>query len=166
MPWAEVVVKFVDCHAVELCMRAYPGHPQGCPNVANKPGCPSVLYAPPLLLDVSKRVYAIWNAFDLAGHIARMRALHTRWTERQLVCCRYWQGGARKALRAEVRNWIQAGYPDRMLNEGGGFGIAGTPEACGVDVSATMLTAGIKLEWPPRIVAYQVVLAGIINRGG
>lgn len=34
------------------------------------------------------------------------------------------------------------------------------PEACGVDVTATMKLIGIDLEWPPVNVAYQVALVG------
>ena len=35
------------------------------------------------------------------------------------------------------------------------------PEAAGVNVTATMASIDIDLEWPPVTVAYQVALAGI-----
>jgi len=31
----------------------------------------------------------------------------------------------------------------------------------GVDVTATMRSAGVELEWPPRKIAYQVYLVGV-----
>lgn len=38
------------------------------------------------------------------------------------------------------------------------------PEAHGVDVTTTMLSLGVKLEWPPVTVAYQVALLGVAKR--
>jgi hypothetical protein len=35
-----------------------------------------------------------------------------------------------------------------------------TPEAAGVNITATMKSIGIDLEWPPKTVTYQVVVAG------
>jgi hypothetical protein len=38
------------------------------------------------------------------------------------------------------------------------------PEACGVDVTATMASIGVALEWPPVSTAYQVALVGSPGR--
>ena len=38
------------------------------------------------------------------------------------------------------------------------------PEAMGLDVTATMKSIGVVLEWPPRELAVQVALAGTLKR--
>ena len=95
--------------------------------------------------------YCIYNAFDLAEHVARMRKRHPEWSERQLRCCLYWQSGARKRLREKVDAFCAA-HP--------GLVAVYCPEANGVDVTATMASLGIQLEWPPVSLAYQVALVG------
>lgn len=139
----------------ELCQRPYQDHPRGCPNYGKRRSCPP---ATPLLgeaLDLEEPVYAVYNAFDLAGHVARMRERHPGWSLRQARCCLYWQGTARKQLRLKVeafrRQVERGGLPWRLVN---------APEAYGVDVTATMASIGIHLEWPPETVAYQVALIG------
>jgi hypothetical protein len=104
------------------------------------------------VLDLSAPVYAIWNRFDLAAHVARMRARHPGWTDRQLRCCRYWQPGARRELRGRIREFLEGHR---------GWAVVACPEACGVNVTATMESIGIMLEWPPIRFAYQVALAGL-----
>ncbi|OQB78726.1 MAG: hypothetical protein BWX88_05091 [Planctomycetes bacterium ADurb.Bin126] len=144
-------------HAVrKLCWKPYPGHPHGCPNFAQKRGCPPAAPLIETILDLTKPVVAIYNVFDLGAHRERMRAKHPDWTRRQLDCCLYWQPGARKALRAEVAAWIT----EQPLGMSGRFQIVATPEATGVNLTETMRSAGIVLEWPPNDFAYQIVLAG------
>lgn len=150
MPWIEVH-PVVNYRVRGLCAAAYPGHPRGCPNVGKKSTCPPLAPRIESELDLSRTVLAIYNVFDFAGHVNRMRGAHPGWSERQLANCLYWQPGARKHLRAEIV---------ACLREHRGLHIAGTPEAMGVDLTATMAGVGIDLEWPPRTVAYQIVLAG------
>jgi hypothetical protein len=87
-----------------------------------------------------------------ARHVARMRERHPAWSERRLRCCLYWQGRARAALRREVQVAMQASPGSRAVY---------CPEACGVNVTATMASIGIELEWPPVTLAYQVALVGM-----
>jgi len=139
----------------KLCRRVYPGHPRGCPNYGIKPGCPPT--APMYdsvynLRDLERPVIAIINWFDLTQHVARMRERHPDWSERQLYCCLYWQKGARRDLKREV---------DEFLETRPAYRAEFTPEAMGVNVTATLKAAGIVLEWPPRKRAAQVALAGI-----
>jgi len=140
-----------------LCTRAYPGHPRGCPNFGSKPGCPpqAPLLADVLMLDMP--VFAVWNVFDLAGHVERLRAKHPTWSNRQLVCCLYWQPMARIALRWEIRQLIRGPY--RLLR------VVTCPEAMGVNVTETMRAVGVELEWPPVKRAVQVALAGTVKTG-
>ena len=96
-------------------------------------------------------MYCVFNKFDLGTHVERMRAKHPSWSERQTYCCLYWQNTARKQLRQKV---------EAVLSERPECVALYCPEACGVDVTATMASIGIELEWPPVNVAYQVALVG------
>ena len=135
----------------QLCTKPYPGHRKGCPNFGKRPTCPP---GAPLLwqtLDTQRAVFAIWNRFDLAAHVARMLVKHPTWSERQLRNCLYWQGTARKQLREKI---------DRFLVERPRQRVILCPEACGVNVHETMAALGVHLDWPPTRCAYQVALAG------
>lgn len=87
-----------------------------------------------------------------------MKAIHPGWSQRQVECCLYWQGTARKQLRAEIDIFAFSitQYIIQILTR---------PEANGVNVTATMKTVGIELEWPPNKKAYQVALAGTKLKG-
>ena len=137
--------------ARELCVRPYPGHPRGCPNYGKKVGCPPGMPFVEDIIDVRKQTFVIWNRFDLGLHIARMRQRHPEWSERQVRCCRYWQGTARSRLY-ELLGFFSFEHP--------GMAIVECPEATGVDVTATMSRIAIDLEWPPMKWAYQVLVAG------
>ena len=146
-----VVVPVQDPNVRGLCRRPYAGHPKGCPNWNKRSVCPPESSQLKDLLNSEKPVYCIYNKFDLAEHIARMRKKHPDWSERQLHCCLYWQGTARKQLREKVKAFLVR-HPGQL--------VLPVPEACSVDVTATMATIGITLEWPPKQFAYQVALAG------
>jgi len=141
----------IDLRVRGLCRRPYAGHPEGCPNWNRRPTCPPEAPLLGRVLVLNRPVYCIHNRFNLASHVARMRAKHPNWSERKLRCCLYWQGTARAALRRRVSEFLEA-HP-RLLP-------LYCPEACGVDVTATMAAIGITLEWPPVHVAYQVALVG------
>ena len=156
MPFIEVK-PIVDHTVRSICVRPYPGHPKGCPNFNKKHGCPPKAQLIENIIDLSKHVIAIYNVFDINKHIQNMRFKHPTWSERQLVCCLYWQGTARKQLKNEISKYIDHWKKDVKNN----IRIIECPESCGVNVTATMHRVGIELEWPPRIKAYQVVLAGV-----
>ncbi len=145
------VAPAIGTNVHRLCRRPYPGHPRGCPNWGKRPTCPPKAPLLRHLLDLRKPVYCIWNAFDLGSHVARMKRKHADWSDRRLRCCLYWQGTARAALRRKLEAFL-ADHP--------GLIAVTCPEACGVDVTATMASLGIPLEWPPVSVAYQVALLG------
>ncbi len=143
-----------------LCVRRYPGHPHGCPNFGKRASCPPQA---PLLadtLDLTRPVWLIYNAFPIGEHAARMRTAHPGWSDRQVYCCRYWQGTARKQLLMRIADFRLSGLSDEAMR------VLRCPEACGCNVTATMATVGIRLEWPPREVAYQVALAGTPRKAG
>lgn len=134
-----------------LCVKPYPNHPRGCPNFFKKKGCPPTCPTIDKTLDLAKPVYAIYNIFDFKAHTDKMRKKHPEWTQRQVECCLYWQGTARKQLKAEIK---------KFLEEFPGMKIVDVPEAQGVNLTETMKRAGIRLEWPPVNVTYQIALAG------
>ncbi|MDR3591562.1 MAG: hypothetical protein P4N41_18050 [Negativicutes bacterium] len=149
MAWIEV--KPVIDHSVRnLCTTPYPGHPRGCPNYGKKIGCPPETHLFDQVYDLNQPVFAVYNVFDMAEHIRRMKVAHPAWSDRQLRCCLYWQGGARVKLREAIPYFLRE-YP--------GYNIARTPEAMGVNIDATMAAAEIKLEWSPTTKAYQIILA-------
>jgi predicted metal-binding protein len=153
---SRVTVK-LDPSVRDLCRRPYPGHSRGCPNAGKKFGCPPA--APPLgeLLDLSRKVYAVWVDFDLAAHRRRMLAKHPDWSDRQANCCLYWQRTADGQLADHIldllRNGLRQIIPPPIKT-------VFCPEACGVDMTATMLTAGIALEWPPVETVRKIKLIG------
>ena len=159
MPWRQVE-PVVDAGVREVCRKPYPNHPRGCPNHGKRATCPPQAPAISDVLDSYKPVWAIWNVFDLAAHIEKMRARHPAWSPLQLVCCLYWQRTARKALRAEIDMFVF----ERQAAGGGPLRIIACPEACGVNVTATMARIGERLEWPPKTITYQVALAGTARR--
>jgi len=150
MPHA-LVTPVLDPKVRALCARPYPGHPHGCPNVGQRDTCPPQARLLQELLDLDRPVWAVWSSFDLGAHVERMRAAHPGWSDRQLVNCLYWQGGARKVLRGEI---------DTFSRLRPGLLVLKCPEACGLVVTPTMASIGVELQWPPRTIAYQVALAG------
>ena len=141
---------------VGLCLQPYHNHPKGCPNWGKKKSCPPEAKPVGKIIDMRRPTYCVYNVFDFAGHINKMRKKHPAWSYYQLRCCLYWQGTARKQLREKLTTFLELFLDYTVLL---------TPEACGVDVTATMASAGIVLEWPPENVVYQVALAGIGYKG-
>lgn len=141
----------MDRRICGLCVRPYPGHPRGCPNFNKKKGCPPKVPALNDVIDLRESVYAIWNCFPLGAHVRKMKARHPTWSDRQLYCCLYWQGTARTQLRLMTQD---------ALRRNPTLTVVRCPEAHGVNVTATMASVGVELQWPPREWAYQVVLMG------
>lgn len=161
MPAAQVK-PVIQPEVRQLCVKPYPGHPRGCPNHGKRATCPPqarMLYD---LLDPAGPIWAVWNRFDLAAHVERMRAKHPDWSWRQLTCCLYWQRGARKQLVREALQLMNTEMLDicAALSGAGRPQFVACPEAMGVNVTATMEQIGITLEWPPKTVTYQVGLVG------
>lgn len=136
-----------------LCLRPYPNHKKGCPNYGKKKGCPPDVPIFDRFYDLLNPIYAIYNKFDFKGHVDRMKAKHPDWSKRQLECCLYWQGAARKKLKERIE--IFGRFTGRR------YVVNIVPEAMGVNVTETMKRVGIELEWPPVNVAYQIAMAGI-----
>ena len=135
-----------------LCIKPYIGHLKGCPNFGKKDICPPISPLITDVFDMDKPIYAIYNKFNFGAHVTKMKEKHPNWTIRQLECCLYWQGSARKQLKNEIVSF---------LKEHKEYHVLVCPEACGVNITETMAQIGINLEWPPKTNAYQIALAGI-----
>jgi len=143
-----------------LCARPYHGHPHGCPNCGRRPSCPPAAPLIDRVLDLSEPMFVVATPFDLGWHIEKMRRRHPDWSERQLRCCLYWQGTARK----QHRQAIAANVPWRFPN---GYRLVHTPEGHGVNVTVLMASLGaqsVTLEWPPEKTSYVVSIGGTACR--
>ena len=148
-----IVIPEIDYNVRQLCKRPYPNHSNGCPNFGKRASCPPKCKRFETIITTNSSIYVIWNIFDFAKHVAKMKAKHLNWSQRQLECCLYWQGTARKNLRIEIERF-KTKYPFDWM-------ILLCPEACGINVTTTMAKLGHKLEWPPVNKTYQVAIAGI-----
>ena len=149
----EPVIAYREC--LRLCVKPYYNHKKGCPNFGKKKGCPPGTPAFHSVYNLSKPVYAIYNVFNFRDHIERMKVKHSNWSQRQLECCLYWQGTARKELRIEIEKFKQM-FPSEYV-------ITKCPEGMGVLVTNTMRKIGVSLEWPPKNFTYQIAFAGILK---
>jgi hypothetical protein len=107
--------------------------------------------------EMNQPFWLIVNRYPFGEHVEKMRSKHPDWTDRQLSCCLYWQGTARKQLDLLIKEfWVE--HP--------GARVARCPEAMGLDVTATLKSVGVEIQWPPRDFALQVALAGTERLGG
>ena len=147
MPLDEVVFD-IRARNGEWCMAPYPGHPRGCPNY---PACvkehPNFKTLPP------RKWFALVEDFDLKAHAEKMKAAHPDWTERQARCVLYWQNGVRKRLSEKALKEYRPLEGDILLT---------IPEACGVNVFATMAQHGLILKKNPDVV-HKIMLIGKIG---
>ena len=166
MSWS-IVDPVIDLSVWFLCLKKYPGHPKGCPNYQKKKGCPPNCPTIDQLIDLEKPVYVIWNEFDFDGHCQRMQAAHPRWSKRQIECCLYWQPKARKDLKKIIERFEARSLFEAMdhVGEVPEPCIVMNPEGAGVNVTETMKSIGIDLQWPPVTKTYQIVLAGMAVAG-
>lgn len=142
----------IDLRAREWCKLPYPKHPRGCPNYdSGRDTCPPNA---PLVFDKFDLNKQHWFAivdFNLKEFKERMRLLHPCWSERQLGCCLYWQGGVRKRLREFAGNFV-------MENMGTEFSTC--PEAMGVHVINTLKKFNIPIKKDIDDTVFKVAMIG------
>lgn len=148
----ENITPVIDYKTRKVCLLPYSGHPDGCPNFGKKKTCPPKAPMFKDYFDLSKPFYLIINRFNFREHINKMKNKHPEWSDRQTRCCLYWQSSARKYLKIAIKDFLKT-HPE--------YHVTTTPEAMGVDVTKTLKSVGINLEWPPENFTYQVALAGI-----
>ena len=148
------VVPIIKHNVRNLCRAKYPGHKDGCPNYDKKEWCPPQAPLFDEYYDMEQPIYIIWNKYDLKTHVDKLKSKYPHWSERQLKCCLYWQPTARKQLKKEIVEFIR---------NNDGYKITTCPEAMGVNITETMKSIGVELEWPPQTVTYQIAMAGKIK---
>ncbi|MBU3941881.1 MAG: hypothetical protein KKF74_03135 [Nanoarchaeota archaeon] len=147
-----------DSKIQDLCKNEYYKHPNGCPNLGKKEGCPPNQPMINRFLNFEKDLYIIYTQFNVGEFAERMRLKHPEWSEhpRQWYNPRIWQPQARKLHHTE-----QA----KATKENNLTKIVSSPEAHSVNVTELMKNLGITLkwEWPPEhIVENQKYLNNIV----
>lgn len=145
----------IDYSVRELCYRPYQNHPKGCPNFGKRPTCPPRCLKLENAFDVPKGFWVVWVDFDFAIYRRNMKRKHPNWSQRQIDCCLYWQGGVKKKLKEAVVDLMY------YLDGRGDWYATDCPEAFGVNVTETMKTLGVILEWPPENIVYKIAIIGI-----
>ena len=140
----------IDYRAREWCRLPYPSHPRGCPNYDHKAICPPKVCLVEDFVDLDRPLWLVVEPFDLAGHMARMRANLPEWSDRQLRCVIYWQGGVNKRL--------EQGCRELATKVGGVYTIC--PEAMGVQVIKTAKQSGIPIKPRPDGWVFKAGLVG------
>jgi predicted metal-binding protein len=148
----------VDYAVRRLCTHPYYNHPKGCPNFGKRNTCPPQAPLIENVLDMSKKILAVWVSFNLADHRNEMRKKHPAWTRRQLDCCLYWQGRLNKRLGRLVDEQLTRYM---LVDNQTALVVLHVPEANGVNVTETMKQCGVELEWPPERTVVKVALIGI-----
>jgi len=146
--WSDLVIS----HDVrDWCRYPYPNHPHGCPNYDHADRCPPRSLMLDEYFDTAKPVGFVYATFDLAAHVERMRQKHPNWSQRQLRCVLYWQGGARSRLKkATIKYMDQKGFPDYTA----------CPEGMGLNLFRTFHGFGIKLIKDPQDIVYLINMVG------
>lgn len=153
MPYWIIVIKQIieGTRVGAWCKLPYPNHPKGCPNYGRQ-GCPPTVPSLSSVVDQSKAQYLVFSEYSLEHHVMLMREAHPKWSERQLKNVLYWQGSSRAQLRRRVTSAKVLLGTDIALF---------CPEAYGLNVYATCLKHGLKLEKIRRLkLCHHVALIG------
>ena len=108
------------------------------------------------VLDLERRIAAVWHKFWLEEYARRMLFRHPDWTPRQARNPAYWKKTARDGLNQKIPT---------ALRLSGCTAVIENPEEFGVDVAATMQSIGHEFDDPPRDWAYEVALIGYSPNG-
>lgn len=119
------------------CQIPYYNHPNGCPNYNKKDTCPPKQKQIGKIFVLDKPLYLVNSEFDLFSHVNRMKQKHPEWSKQQCKCVLYWQSQSRKQLKIQV---------DLAQNELKTNFVTYCPEAMGVNIYATGILNGLKLE--------------------
>jgi len=140
------------------CALPYPGHLSGCPNLGtDKSKCPPNSPLIDQWADLKRESWFVIRRFDLYRQIARMRAEHPQWSDRQCVNCRYWQGRIRRELREVC---------EQMCLGDGKLIYTLCPEGMGVNVVLTLKRSGVPIEVKPIRYVTMVAMVAHAKQGG
>lgn len=146
----------IDYRAREWCKFPYPNHPNGCPNYNVSSRCPPKIQNIEDCFDLSKKHWLAIVDFNLLEHINRMKQLHSDWSESQLKCVLYWQGGVKKKLKNLCEDFIYDNLGENLI-------YTTCPEAMGLHVFSTIRKLGYKINKNIKEILYKVALIGYSN---
>lgn len=149
-PYYEVDRLIIDYRAREWCKLPYPNHPLGCPNYDHRANCPPSAPLVEDYFDLTQPLWLVVVAFDLHGHIERMKARHPDWSDRQAKCVLYWQNRVNKELELNASQFAHHNGLIYTL----------CPEAMGVQVIKTAKRIGIPIKPRPFDYVYKIALIG------
>ncbi len=132
------------------CKNRYHNHPKGCPNYGKRATCPPQAPQFENFIDIKKPMLLVVVSFKLKNHIENMRLKHPNWSEYQLRCVLYWQGGVRATLKKAVAEALKV-YPDMISTD--------CPEAMGVHVIKTA-KKWFDIKMIPSDMAYKIAICG------
>lgn len=121
----------------DWCKLSYYNHPKGCPNYNKLQRCPPKAQFITEFINISKPMYFVHSEFNLKNHIRKYKKKYPHWTIHQLRCVLYWQNTSRSQLEKRTNHAIKLFKCNRITD---------CPEGMGVNVYATALKSGLKLE--------------------
>lgn len=138
IPWIVPVKKLVvNENSGQWCKLPYPNHPKGCPNYGKAAKCPPQAPWVHHYFNIKRPMYLVHSEFYLSEHVAEMKRKHPKWSDLQARCVLYWQSRSRKQMKKRVAEAVKILRANR---------ITACPEAMGVNVFATALKSGLKLD--------------------
>jgi len=147
-------IKFIN-NPGYYCQLPYPNHPKGCPNFGKKDICPPKAPKFEEYINLNKPIYISYSEFDLNQHREKMKLLHSNWSNLQLNCVLYWQSKSRKQMMDRAKIIKKQINADIILT---------CPEAMGVNVFATCLKNGLKLEKTKNInICHHIGVVGFLK---
>jgi len=135
----------------DWCKMSYPNHPKGCPNYNKNELCPPKCKLLHQIFDSTKPLYLAITIFDLEGHVARLRRVHPDWSDRQLICCLYWQSRVRSKQKDDVRIFMLSSGCTEWTDR---------PEAMGLNVIYTLNKLDIPIRPQIGSRVYKVAMVG------
>ncbi len=146
----------IDYRAREWCKLPYHNHPNGCPNYGNREDCPPKAEKVENYFNLTLPHWLAIVDFDLESHKNKMKIIHPDWSDYQLKCVLYWQGGVRKKLKELCEDFIFENITENIEYRT-------CPEAMGVHVISTMKKLGYKISKNIKNTVYKVTLIGYPN---
>lgn len=139
VPWIILCKDLVMTNTKRFCFMKYPGHPHGCPCAHGRCWGDGKAQIPLTeSIDVSRPIYIVFNEFNLEEHARSMKLKHPHWSDRQCRNLLYWQNTSIAGLKIRIKEAKKVIHPVPEIQS--------TGEGYGVNVYATCLRSGLKLD--------------------
>ena len=127
-----------------LCIKTYPGHPEGCPNYGKNEECPPKIPAMYDWIFDTRDVYAVITEFDLLAWYEYRRKRKPYLPEGQIKNKMYWQTKDKAKNELAVKDFYKQ-YPEKK-----DYVYTNYLECMGVHLVKTLEENGINLEFPVK----------------